>query len=73
MIWLILGFLIVFGYMCNQNDPEVDAMRYVGKDEFDKQKNLLTEKEFKEYVKKNSKLMQKAMDDAEEHHRKSRK
>lgn len=71
MIWLILG--IVFVLMCYRSDPEGDAMYYVGKTEYDKSKQSMTEKEFKKFVKEKSKLMQKAMNDAAEYHRKNNK
>jgi hypothetical protein len=54
-------------------DDEHNALCYVGKEEYDKQKNSMTDKEFKKYVKEKSKLMQKTMDDAAEYHRKNRK
>jgi hypothetical protein len=61
----------VFLLLRKDND-EVSAMAYVGPEEFKKAKDLMTEKEFKQYVKKNSNLMKKAENDAAIYYRNNR-
>lgn len=71
MLWILL-VIILFGLL-SKDDEELNAMAYVGSTEFNKAKTSMSEKDFKEYVKKNSKLMRKAESDAAEYYRKNTK
>ena len=76
MIHFIMFCFFIYGlykFIDEWDDPEYNALCYGGREEYDKAKNSMTEKEFKQYVKEKSKLMQKAMNDAAEYYRKNKK